>query len=100
MLYVYIRTVALIQNTIKNKFQLCTILTIAHRLDTIMDSDKVLVMDTGTMVEFDHSYNLLKNQNGFFYKMVEQTGKTMADMLRTMAEEVKININIILLCLN
>ncbi|CAH1736107.1 unnamed protein product [Aphis gossypii] len=65
----------LIQNTIRNKFKNCTVLTIAHRINTIMDSDRVLVMDFGKIVEFDHPYNLLKNTEGFFYKMVEQTGK-------------------------
>ncbi|CAH1736108.1 unnamed protein product [Aphis gossypii] len=65
----------LIQNTIRNKFKNCTVLTIAHRINTIMDSDRVLVMDFGKIVEFDHPYNLLKNTDGFFYKMVEQTGK-------------------------
>jgi len=64
----------LIQNTIRNKFKNCTVLTIAHRINTIMDSDRVLVMDFGKIVEFDHPKNLLKNADGFFYKMVEQTG--------------------------
>lgn len=53
-----------------------------------MDSDKVLVMDAGTMVEFDHPHNLLKNQDGFLFKMVEQTGRVSADLLHRMAEEV------------
>lgn len=67
------RTDTLIQNIIKNKFQSCTILKIAHRLNTVMDSDKVLVMDAGAIVEFDHPNNLLKNKDGLFYKMVNQT---------------------------
>lgn len=67
---------------------MCTVLTIAHRLDTVMDSDKVLVMDAGAMVEFDHPYNLLKNENGFFYKMVEQTGPSNSDLLHSVASEV------------
>lgn len=53
-----------------------------------MDSDKVLVMDAGTMVEFDHPHNLLKNKNGFLYKMVEQTGRATADLLHSIAAEV------------
>lgn len=53
-----------------------------------MDSDRVLVMDAGTMVEFDHPHNLLQNENGFFYKMVEQTGRATAESLHNMASEV------------
>jgi ATP-binding cassette subfamily C (CFTR/MRP) protein 4 len=81
------QTDALIQNTIRNKFRMCTVLTIAHRLNTVMDSDKVLVMDAGKMVEFDHPYNLLKNKDGFLYKMVDQTGKATADLLHSVAAE-------------
>jgi len=67
---------------------MCTVLTIAHRLNTVIDSDKVLVMDAGIMVEFDHPHNLLKNKNGFLYKMVEQTGPTTAKLLHSAALEV------------
>lgn len=59
-----------------------------------MDSDKVLVMDEGTAVEFDHPYNLLTNKNGLFYKMVEKTGPTTADLLHNVAEEVQFYTNI------
>lgn len=76
-----------IQNTIRNKFRMCTVLTIAHRLNTVMDSDKVLVMDAGAMVEFDHPHNLLKNKNGFLSKMVEQTGPINAELLHSTASE-------------
>lgn len=79
----------MIQNAIKKKFQMCTVLTIAHRLRTIMDSDKVLVMDAGIMVEFDHPFNLLKNKHGFLYNMVEQTGRATADSLHNVAAKVQ-----------
>ncbi|XP_022162518.1 probable multidrug resistance-associated protein lethal(2)03659 isoform X2 [Myzus persicae] len=81
------QTDALIQNTIRNKFRSCTVLTIAHRLNTVMDSDRVLVMDAGTMVEFDHPYNLLQNKDGFLYKMVEQTGSETSELLHNLAVE-------------
>ncbi|CAG9836010.1 unnamed protein product [Diabrotica balteata] len=82
-------TDALIQKTIRKKFANCTVLTIAHRLNTIMDSDKVLVMDAGKAVEFDHPFTLLKNINGVFYSLVMQTGKTTAKHLIAIAEQSK-----------
>lgn len=79
------QTDALIQKTIRRKFEDCTVLTVAHRLNTIMDSDKVLVMDAGTMAEFNHPYLLLKNPNSRFSKMVAQTGKATAEQLKKIA---------------
>ncbi|KAL1501385.1 hypothetical protein ABEB36_006713 [Hypothenemus hampei] len=81
------QTDALIQKTIRKKFAKCTVLTVAHRLNTIMDSDKVLVMDSGTMVEFDHPHKLLQNPNGVFYHMVEEAGKGLSEQLRKIAKD-------------
>ncbi|XP_060519010.1 probable multidrug resistance-associated protein lethal(2)03659 isoform X2 [Cylas formicarius] len=81
------QTDALIQQTIRRKFNDCTVLTIAHRLHTVMDSDKVLVMDAGTMKEFDHPFNLLQNKNGVLYSMVQKTGKGMSEALFEVAKE-------------
>ncbi|XP_074031101.1 probable multidrug resistance-associated protein lethal(2)03659 isoform X1 [Leptinotarsa decemlineata] len=80
-------TDSLIQETIRKKFANCTVLTIAHRLHTIMDSDKVLVMDAGRKAEFDHPHLLLQNETGVFYSLVMQTGKATAKNLMAIAEE-------------
>ncbi|KAL1513416.1 hypothetical protein ABEB36_002835 [Hypothenemus hampei] len=79
-------TDGLIQATIRSKFTECTVLTIAHRLHTIMDSDKVLVMDAGRNVEFDCPFVLLENK-GVFSELVQQTGKAMAENLYGIAQE-------------
>ncbi|KAI5635385.1 ABC transporter domain-containing protein [Phthorimaea operculella] len=79
------QTDALIQTTIRNKFAECTVLTIAHRLHTVMDSDKVLVMDAGQMVEFDHPHILLQKPDGILRGMVDQTGRHMAETLARVA---------------
>ncbi|KAH1001477.1 hypothetical protein HUJ04_005494 [Dendroctonus ponderosae] len=81
------QTDALIQQTIRRKFRSCTVLTIAHRLHTIMDSDKVLVMDAGRVVEFGHPHQLLLKEDGVFFQLVQQTGKAMAENLSAIAEE-------------
>lgn len=81
-------TDALIQTTIRKKFKACTVLTIAHRLNTIIDSNKVLVMDHGQVMEFDHPHNLLQNEQGQFSGMVRETGMLMNEQLRQWAKEV------------
>ncbi|XP_046596329.1 ATP-binding cassette sub-family C member 4 isoform X2 [Neodiprion lecontei] len=80
-------TDALIQRTIRTKFASCTVLTVAHRLNTIMDSDKVLLMDRGRMAEYDHPYLLLQNEYGHFNSMVKETGRAMYEQLAKIAEQ-------------
>lgn len=82
------RTDALIQTTIRTKFADCTVLTIAHRLHTVMDSDRILVMNAGCVEEFDHPAVLLKNENSFLFGLVQTTGKAMAKNLQEVAEQV------------
>ncbi|KAK0084066.1 hypothetical protein PV325_007667 [Microctonus aethiopoides] len=75
-------TDALIQRLIRSKFVNCTVITIAHRLNTIIDSDKVLVMENGRVVEFADPYDLLVgNPDGYFSRMVAETGEVMAKQL-------------------
>ncbi|XP_053404605.1 ATP-binding cassette sub-family C member 4-like [Mercenaria mercenaria] len=72
------RTDALIQQAIRKKFHGCTVVTIAHRLHTVMDSDRILVLEDGTVVEFDVPYLLLQNTDSLLLKMVEETGESAA----------------------
>lgn len=81
------KTDEFIQRTIRKRFSDCTVLTVAHRLNTIMDSDKVMVMDSGRLVEFDHPYKLLNNPDGHFTKMVNETGEKMASQLYQIAKK-------------
>ncbi|KTG31567.1 hypothetical protein cypCar_00015139 [Cyprinus carpio] len=64
----------LIQNTIRTEFSHCTVLTIAHRLNTILDSSRVMVLDSGKIVEFDSPSVLLNNKQGHFYAMAKDAG--------------------------
>ncbi|XP_014906070.1 ATP-binding cassette sub-family C member 4 isoform X2 [Poecilia latipinna] len=75
------RTDELIQKTIRDKFRECTVLTIAHRLNTIIDSDRILVLDAGQIHAYDEPHVLLQDTEGIFYKMVQQTGKQEAAAL-------------------
>jgi len=69
-----VKTDALIQESIKTEFSECTCLTIAHRINTVMDSDRVLVMDSSHVAEFDTVDNLLKNK-GIFAGLVNEWRK-------------------------
>ncbi|CAB1429177.1 unnamed protein product [Pleuronectes platessa] len=68
-----LETDSLIQKTIRKEFAQCTILTIAHRLNSILDSSRVMVLDAGRIVEFDSPSNLFEKR-GLFYAMAQDAG--------------------------
>ncbi|XP_062374958.1 canalicular multispecific organic anion transporter 1 [Sardina pilchardus] len=68
----------LIQTTISKEFSDCTVLTIAHRLNTILDSSRVMVLDAGKIVEFD-SPSALFRKKGHFFSMAKDAGITSLD---------------------
>uniref|UniRef100_A0A8D3BNZ2 ATP-binding cassette, sub-family C (CFTR/MRP), member 10 n=1 Tax=Scophthalmus maximus TaxID=52904 RepID=A0A8D3BNZ2_SCOMX len=69
------RTDKLLQQTIREKFQDKTVLTIAHRINTIMDCDRVLVMHAGKVVEFDTPLALCQSDQSVFRRLVAARGE-------------------------
>lgn len=88
------RTDAFIQQTIRREFASCTVLTIAHRLNTIMDSDRVLVMAGGVAAEFDHPYLLLSDHSSQLSAMVAETGEKNAANLLQVAKDAYFRSNL------
>ena len=70
-----VETDALIQETIRREFKHCTVLTIAHRINTVMDSDRILVLDKGRLAEFDSPAKLLKDTTSTFYGLAKEAGQ-------------------------
>lgn len=69
-------TERLIQETLKISFKGCTILTIAHRLWTIMDHDSVIIMDHGQIVEYGNLKDLEKDPNSKFSLLIRENFQT------------------------
>ncbi|CAE6340042.1 unnamed protein product [Rhizoctonia solani] len=67
-------TDAKIQTTIREEFKQSMLITIAHRLRTVIDNDRILVLDAGQVVEFDRPKKLLENPNGAFHEMCRKSG--------------------------
>lgn len=83
----FFRTDQMIQKTIRERFAESTVITVAHRINTVIDSDRVLVLDNGVAVEFNEPYLLLQNEGGAFRKMVEALGKQEYRRLFSKAKE-------------
>ena len=78
-----LETDAVVQTTIRKEFGECTVLTIAHRINTIMDSNRVMVLDQGKICEFSSPDVLLSDSNSVFYGLAQEAGLISLD------EEIK-----------
>ncbi|KAG1687448.1 Canalicular multispecific organic anion transporter 1 [Nymphon striatum] len=79
-----VETDKIIQETIRNEFKECTILTIAHRLNTIMDSSRVMVLEHGEIAEFDSPSRLLMNKDTIFYRLAKDANLVASDETKIM----------------
>ncbi len=79
------KTDMLIQKTLRQEFNEKTVIVIAHRLNTIIDCDKVVGMDQGRVVQFGAPWELLQDSEGLFAQLVHQTGHLSAECLYRLA---------------
>eukprot|EP00474_Spongospora_subterranea_P001656 CRZ02114.1 hypothetical protein [Spongospora subterranea] len=79
----------LIQIAIKSLFKTRTVLTVAHRLETIADSDRILVIKEGRVQEFDTPINLINNTGGYLYNMIAGGGEGAIRRFRSLTTKVQ-----------
>lgn len=96
------QTDILIQATIRSKFKHCTVLTVAHRLHTVLDSDRILVMDSGRIVEFGSPFELLtETSTKIFHDMVkEATNGAFEGLLKMVQKVYLVSFHLKTLCLD
>ncbi|KAG0212661.1 hypothetical protein BGX28_005857 [Mortierella sp. GBA30] len=80
-----VATDVMLQKAIRVDFANSTVLTIAHRLNTVIDYTRILVLDHGEIKEFDTPANLLSRPDSVFSSMVDETGHVNAALLRSLA---------------
>ncbi|KAL4462596.1 hypothetical protein ABPG74_000426 [Tetrahymena malaccensis] len=76
----------LIQKKIREKFSNSTVITVAHRLNTIADYDRIVIMDKGVAIESGKPYDLLNQENSVFKQMVNHTGPANAECIYNIAK--------------
>lgn len=66
-------TEIMLNKVIEEIFSDCTVLAIAHRLHSLLKSDRILVLDRGNIVEYDQPKVLMERRDGMFYKMCQDS---------------------------
>jgi len=79
----------LIQKMIREEFKECTVITIAHRLNTISDSDLILVLSNGEVLEFDSPKVLLENPSSLYAQLIKETHKSDMNYTQNQVHETK-----------
>jgi len=87
----FLSTDELIQKTIRDKFEACTVITIAHRINTIMDSDKILVMSHGEKAEFASPEELLQIPDSHFSRLVTSSRQSHRTTVRETNNNVAVS---------
>lgn len=82
-----------IQNIVKTLFKDTTVVSIAHRLNTIADYDRVVVLDQGQVLECDHPWMLLQNAESAFSNLVAASGSSSAEAIHDLAKEGYLKLN-------
>jgi len=82
-----VETDAKVQQTIQKEFNSSTLLCIAHRLNTIVYYDRILVMDGGKVAELDSPLNLFDKEDSIFRSLCDEAGLSRADILRIRSGE-------------
>ena len=70
-----VKTEATIYKAMNNAFKNSTVITVAHRLNTVINSDRILVLEGGLLKEYDHPQTLLKSPNSFFAQLYNESQK-------------------------
>ena len=70
-----LNTEQIIQELMNEEFKDSTVITVAHRLNTVIKSDKILVMGFGKVIEFDTPEKLMNDQKSEFYSLMQEFNK-------------------------
>jgi ATP-binding cassette, subfamily C (CFTR/MRP), member 1 len=85
------QTEVLVLKTIDELFADRMTITIAHRLDVVIESTRILVLEQGEVMELDTPDNLLSNSESMFSLLVDRSGPTQAAALRHVAREIAVS---------
>ena len=77
----------LIQSAIRTAFDSCTVLTIAHRLNTVLSYNRIMVLEAGKVKEFDSPENLMKNESTIFHDMMKAMGVNTVEQMQELAQK-------------